>query len=145
MDYYNTKYISRFLGEIAWIKSCWSVYQITDLFAGWYMNHTKAALCDVCPSRYYCVNKNRPDPCPTGRWCPGNTGYDQQLCPQGTYGPTTMLASAAECTQCDGGYYCSETGASNMTGPCAPGYYCQTGVNTAAPSNNNTGFGGKCF
>ena len=38
------------------------------------MNHTMASLCDVCPPRYYCVNKDRADPCPSGRYCPGNTG-----------------------------------------------------------------------
>ena len=26
---------------------------------GWYMNHTMAAICDVCPPRYYCTNKDR--------------------------------------------------------------------------------------
>ena len=61
----------------------------------------------------------------------------------GTYGPVEMLATAAECTQCDPGYYCSETGRWNVTGPCAPGYYCETGVDTPAPNNNNTGLGGR--
>jgi hypothetical protein len=107
------------------------------------MNHTQAALCDVCPSRHYCVSGNTADPCPLGRYCPGNNGYSQELCPRGTYGPVEYLKSASECTQCDGGYYCHIAGAANYTGPCAPGYYCQYGVDTAAPSNNNTGFGGK--
>lgn len=107
------------------------------------MNHTMAALCDTCPPRYYCVNKDRADPCPEGHYCPGTTGFDTELCPRGTYGPTEMLESADECTQCDGGYYCDMPGLSTMTGFCAPGYYCQYGVDTATPDNNNTGFGGK--
>ena len=107
------------------------------------MNHTMAALCDVCPPRYYCVNKDHADPCPRGRYCTGNTGYNWESCPMGTYGPVEMLSAESQCTQCDGGYYCGETGASNMTGECYPGYYCQYGVDTPAP-NNNTGFGGGC-
>ena len=54
-----------------------------------------------------------------------------------------MLATADECTQCDPGYYCSETGIWNVTGPCDPGYYCEIGVDTPAPNNNNTGLGGE--
>ena len=59
------------------------------------MNHTQAALCDVCPPRYYCVNKNRVDPCPKGAYCVGNIGFNWDLCPRGTYGPTEMLESSA--------------------------------------------------
>ena len=107
------------------------------------MNHTMAAVCDVCPPRYYCVNKDRADERPPGKYCPGNTGYNMELCPRGTYGPTTMLYDASECTQCDGGYYCVEPGLTNVTAMCSKGYYCQLGVDTPAPSNNNTGFGGE--
>lgn len=110
---------------------------------GWYMNHTMASVCDVCPARYFCVNKNRADPCPAGSFCPENTGFDIEPCPKGTYGPVGMLANASECTQCDGGYYCSEPGSTNMTAECYPGYWCQIGVDTPAPSNNNTGNGGE--
>ena len=83
-----------------------------------------------------------PTPCPKGRYCPGNTGYDQELCPLGTYGPTELLESRDECTQCDGGFYCGVAGDDNYTAPCYPGYWCNSGVDTPAPSNNNTGFGG---
>lgn len=75
--------------------------------------------------------------------CSGNTGFNYSLCPAGTYNPTELLMSESECKQCDGGYYCDVPGLSNMTAQCAEGYYCQSGVNTAAPNNNNTGFGGK--
>ncbi|XP_070551430.1 uncharacterized protein [Ptychodera flava] len=111
---------------------------------GYYMNHTTADACDICPSRYYCVNKDRADPCPKGRFCPQGTGFNWGSCPTGTYGPVEMLEDASECTQCDPGYYCSETGAVNTTGPCAEGYYCELGVDTPSPYNNNTGYGGPC-
>lgn len=107
------------------------------------MNHTMASACDICPPRYYCVNKDRPDPCPQGRYCEGNTGFNMSLCPAGTYNPVEMLMAEAECTACDPGHYCDTPGQVNVTGMCSAGYYCQSGVNTAAPSNNNTGSGGE--
>jgi len=102
----------------------------------------QASVCDACPPRYYCVNHDRVDPCPKGRYCPGNTGFNQSLCPAGTYNPAEMLMAESECEQCDGGYYCDVAGLFNMTGPCAAGYYCQSGVNTATPSSGFTGSGG---
>ena len=107
------------------------------------MNHTLAAVCDVCPPRYYCINKAYPDPCPAGKYCPGNTGVNMELCPLGTYGPVEMLANASECTPCDGGYYCGQTGATNVTGQCYDGYWCQVGVDTPAPDGSHIGLGGK--
>ena len=83
-----------------------------------------------------------PTPCPLGRYCPLNTGQDHQLCPLGTYGPTEGLAAIGDCTQCDGGFYCGVAGSDVVTGPCYAGYWCNSGVDTPAPSNNNTGFGG---
>ena len=121
------------------IKYSWFLFFIL----GTYMNHTQASSCDDCPPRYYCVNKDVPDPCPKGRYCPSNTGFNQSLCPSGTYNPVEMLMSESECVPCDGGFYCDRTGQVNTTGVCAAGYFCQGGVNTAAPSNNNTGYGGK--
>ncbi|RUS80924.1 hypothetical protein EGW08_011305, partial [Elysia chlorotica] len=77
---------------------------------GTYMNHTQASTCEPCPARYYCVNKDRVDPCPLGRYCQGDTGFNMSLCPAGTYGPVEMLADASECTQCDGGKFCGAAG-----------------------------------
>ena len=68
-----------------------------------------------------------------------------ELCPRGTYGPGEMLESVDECTQCDGGSYCDTPGSDSVSGPCTAGYFCQYGVDTPAPSNNNTGFGGLCY
>ena len=131
------KNITTLAYSIDWLQTC------CHCLTGYYMNHTMGTVCDSCPPRYFCVNKDRANPCPTGRYCPGNTGFDMKLCPRGTYGPTTMLESEAECTQCDGGHYCEAPGLDEPTGLCSAGYYCQYGVDTPAPSNNNTGFGGR--
>lgn len=45
--------------------------KIVFFLPGTYMNHTQASLCDSCPPRYYCVNKDRADPCPVGKYCIG--------------------------------------------------------------------------
>ena len=66
-----------------------------------------------------------------------------ELCPRGTYGPGEMLESENECTQCAGGSYCDTPGADSVSGQCAEGYFCHLGVDTPAPNNNNTGFGGS--
>lgn len=107
------------------------------------MNHTHASECDPCPPRYYCVNKDRVDPCPLGHYCEGNTGFNRSQCPAGTYGPTEMLAAESECTACDGGQYCDTPGLFAVSGPCAPGYYCSSGVDTSTPNGANTGIGGE--
>lgn len=102
------------------------------------MNHTQAEACEVCPPSYYCVNEVYPEPCPLGHACPGNTGYDWDPCPIGTYGPVEMLANISQCTQCDGGSYCNAQGLVNVTGPCDPGYWCLIGSASATPGDTAT-------
>lgn len=110
---------------------------------GTFMNQTGASECDVCLPRYYCVNQDRLDECPTGHYCPGANGYNYSACPIGTFNNVTMLESESECTDCIGGSYCATPGLSMPTGLCAAGYYCEIGVDTPAPENNNTGTGGE--
>ena len=56
---------------------------LSHIFSGTYMNTTGAAQCEICPAGYYCVDSAVwPVACPPGEICPGNTGYDTQLCPQ---------------------------------------------------------------
>ena len=108
------------------------------------MNMTGADVCDVCPPRFYCVNQDRADPCPTGNYCPGNNGYDYSPCLAGTYNPTTGLSAQAECLDCAGGFYCDIPGLDSPTAECLPGYYCTLGVDTGSPNDvNNTGTGGE--
>ena len=44
--------------------------------------------------------------CPQGYFCPNGTGANHQPCPTGSYGNTTGLRAAIECTPCDPGHYC---------------------------------------
>lgn len=111
--------------------------------SGTYMNHTLAGSCDLCPPRYYCVNKDRADPCPQGRVCEGSTGFNMTLCPSGTYSDVEYLMDTSECKPCDPGSYCDVPGLTAVSGPCSAGYYCQSGVDIAAPSGANTGSGGE--
>lgn len=106
------------------------------------MNVTQASACDVCLPRYYCVNQSYMDPCPLGAFCPGANGYNYSLCPAGTFNNVTMLELESECQQCTGGSYCATPGLEVPTGECSPGYFCEIGVDTIAPENNNTGTGG---
>ena len=108
------------------------------------MNMTGADVCDVCPPRFYCVNQDRADPCPTGNYCPGNNGHNYSPCLAGTYNPTTGLSAQAECLDCTGGFYCDIPGLDSPTAECLPGYYCTLGVDTGSPNDvNNTGTGGE--
>ena len=42
------------------------------------------------------------------------------------------------------GWYCDVTNLTSPVALCAPGYWCDYGVDTIAPNNNNTGSGGLC-
>ena len=137
------------LASAGWYSTCYicppPYINVFFCISGWYMNHTLASACDICPPRYYCINGDRADPCPAGSYCPGNTGLNLEQCPRGTYSPVTLLAAEAECMPCDGGYYCGETGLTAVTDQCYSGYYCREGVDTPAPDSNNTGDGGIDF
>ena len=78
-------------------------YQPVPCGNGTYMNHTGADTCYLCPEGYYCVNRDRADICRQGFYCPAGTGADLQPCPMGTFGNTTGLGNASQCTQCTGG------------------------------------------
>ena len=63
-----------------------------------------------------------------GYYCPYGTGENLQMCPAGTYNPVEGLASEDQCTQCNGGRYCQYPGLSAVSGNCAAGYFCTTGL-----------------
>lgn len=47
--------------------------------------------------------------CSGGFYCPSGSA-NQQPCPPGTYGNVSGLVEERQCTQCDPGMYCKETG-----------------------------------
>ena len=55
--------------------------------------------------RYYCpIETEEPFDCPRGSFCPpGTLREDQFKCPIGTFGNTTNLADATECSACTAG------------------------------------------
>lgn len=68
-----------------------------------------------------------------GRYCPVGTPVGSDIrCPAGTYGVSTDLTAAEDCTPCPAGSYCSG-GASSaaITGSCRAGYYCPIGTVSA--------------
>lgn len=111
---------------------------------GTYMSQTGAAACWACTAGYYCTALNTPVLCPPGYYCPEGTGLVWQSCPAGTFSMDTGLANATQCTQCLGGYYCSEKNATAITGPCAAGYYCTSGSDMSMPDVGFTGIAGPC-
>ena len=47
-----------------------------------------------------------------------------EKCPAGSFGNTTGLRAASECTPCSPGHYCQTKGLTSPTGQCRAGYYC---------------------
>ncbi|GMF34147.1 unnamed protein product [Phytophthora fragariaefolia] len=62
--------------------------------------------------------------CPKGSYCIGGVPY---LCPEGTYGGTTGLASKLCSGKCQDGYVCPEGSTSLKQSPCPAGLYSQNG------------------
>ena len=107
---------------------------------GFYTNTTRNHVCLPCPAGFYChpINTSAsPYPgittCPRGFYCPATTGLDWQPCPRGTYSNNTGLSSIGQCVDCPGGQYCGKLNALQPDGPCAGGYYCESGVDRSDP------------
>ena len=47
--------------------------------------------------------------CPAGSYCPSGSGYPSP-CPRGTYSTTQALVHPDNCTACDPGWFCNDTG-----------------------------------
>ena len=47
-----------------------------------------------------------------------------------------------DCTPCDEGKFCNDTGLTQVTGDCSPGYYCRRGSPLSEPNNGT--HGGLC-
>lgn len=65
------------------------------------------------------------DACLAGYYCPAGA-ESPESCPSGTYNPHTGRDDLEDCLVSPEGFYTIEA-STNMTGPCAPGYYCPSG------------------
>jgi sugar lactone lactonase YvrE len=135
----------------------------TDMY-----NITEKSGCTPCPPGFTCAagtgGSIRPERCPTGFFCPGQSGSPTIgtnlvrlistacpcpsgkicACPPGTYSTqtgirySTGLLNVTACDICPPGHFCdgSITTAGIITGPCAAGYYCPAG--TQSVTSNST-------
>ena len=105
--------------------------------------------CAECPSGYYCPSSATVEPviCPAGTYCPPGV-HEPSNCPLGTYSNSTGLKQSSSCLACPPGEYCQNPGITEPTGPCRPGYFCQGGSTTDAPTDGVYGdvcpAGGYC-
>ena len=86
-------------------------------------NQISIATCVVCEESFYCgpAGSTSHYTCPRNFFCPVATGdYNESPCPPGTYGATTALYSASQCSNCTVGHYCAG-GADPL--PCPAGSY----------------------
>lgn len=49
------------------------------------------------------------------------------------------MTAEAQCTDCDGGKYCPNSGMTAPAGNCTAGYYCSSAASTATPTDGTTG------
>ncbi|KAH3750565.1 hypothetical protein DPMN_185092 [Dreissena polymorpha] len=54
-------------------------------------------------------------------------------CFQGTFNTYEGLINETQCTPCLAGDYCGVEGLNTTSGPCAAGFYCPPGQDTASP------------
>lgn len=114
---------------------------------GLFSNVTRASACQVCPAGLQCMAGQAPVRCAAGRYCPAGTGAQGRLCPAGTFNGQEGMSEEQSCLACSGGQFCMEAGLAAPSGPCAAGYFCTQGVNTATPVAGVpwlTGQGGVC-
>ncbi|XP_067364271.1 uncharacterized protein si:ch211-286b4.4 [Channa argus] len=77
-------------------------------------------------------NFPRNGPCPVGHYCPAGC-LSPIPCPNGSIRNTIGGVSMESCTSCPAGYYCSNEGLSNPSGPCAAGFYCPFDFSSTTP------------
>src|SRR5437870_2721688 len=61
--------------------------------------------------------------CPSGYYCPLGT-YAPIPCPLGSYSSTRGNPNIGSCLSCTAGAYCSQIGATSVSGNCSAGYVC---------------------
>nr|XP_020649902.1 multiple epidermal growth factor-like domains protein 11 [Pogona vitticeps] len=100
--------------------------------------------CFPCPAGLYCKNGIRYH-CPAGFYCPPKTGVTPHPCPPGTYSSSPGIDQAERCQLCPAGMFCGEWGLSSPTGPCFPGFFCNSGSTVPNPDGiSNASAGGPC-
>ena len=85
-----------------------------------------------CAEGYYCKkgakSKNPTEGphaniCTQGNYCPVGTGHPVP-CPIGTYSNRIGLSSVDECSPCDAGKFCNDSGLTEPTDLCDAGWFC---------------------
>ena len=80
--------------------------------------------------------------CPIGGYCPIGS-LEATPCPMGTYSNAKGAVNAADCIDCDPGFYCSEINGGNKTGQCWGGYYCPGRSHTPMQNETEPGYFSK--
>ena len=61
-------------------------------------------------------------------------------CPIGRYGNTTGLTADVDCSLCDPGYHCPQTGLTLPYAECSAGHYCELGAEAPNPNGETWGY-----
>lgn len=101
-----------------------------------------------CDPGYYCNGSDiQRDPsdkeCPVGHYCQSGSPTPTP-CPSGTSSNAVKNTLLSDCNDCPPGFYCEGTGNIIYTGPCAAGFYCPAGQQTATPATYNCTMGHYC-
>jgi len=108
---------------------------------GTYNPNTLQGACLDCPAGKYCPNfaMTAGITCIAGHYCPLKS-ISPQPCPAGTYikknadGTNKVgLSASSECAPCDATSYCENIGDTQVSGPCAAGFVCGTGMDRPGP------------
>lgn len=70
---------------------------------------------ELCSVGHYCVGTQGNNTDPTKRQLEDS----EKPCPVGTYSNVTGLSAESDCTPCDSGYFCGESGLTGPEGECS--------------------------
>lgn len=114
---------------------------------GTFNNVEQRASCFDCLAGRFCNDTGMTDPliCTAGSYCPEGTDIPPP-CERGTYSSRRGLQNATECTVCEAGLHCPDTGMLEPEGPCDPGFYCTGGAILSNPGADSVtrDYGGPC-
>jgi hypothetical protein len=112
----------------------------TLCFPGTYAPLLSTVKCRVCPAGYECVGYGTYEPtiCPAGTYRSLADSITCRLCQQGTWSPTTGLASISDCLPCPSGRVCGIEAMTNLTQsvPCPAGHVCGEATTKAQQFNS---------